>query len=104
MSGGEIARRAADGEPLARQVIAQAGTALGEAMAAWADLLDPELIVLSGSVCNAGPAWRAALQEGFERQAPPIMRSTPIVEARLKNDAPLIGAAEYLLDTLKGRS
>lgn len=104
VSGGEIARRAADGDPLAQQVITQAGAALGEAMAAWVDLLDPELIVLSGSVCNAGPAWRTALQEGFERQTPPIMHSLPIVEARLKNDAPLIGAAEYLLDTLKGRS
>lgn len=81
-----------------------AGTGLGEAIATWTDLLDPELVVLSGSVCNAGKAWRAALQEGFERQAPSVMHGLPIVDAALGSRAPLIGAAEYLLDTLKGRS
>ena len=31
------------------------------------------------------------------------MHALPIVDATLKDNAPLIGAAEYLLDTLKGR-
>ena len=105
LGGGiEIARRAADGEELARRIILEAGAVLGEAIATWTDLLDPELVVLSGSVCNAGKAWRAALQEGFERQAPSVMHGLPIVDAALGSRAPLIGAAEYLLDTLKGRS
>ena len=89
---------------LARRIILEAGAVLGEAIATWTDLLDPELVVLSGSVCNAGKAWRAALQEGFERQAPSVMHGLPIVDAALGSRAPLIGAAEYLLDTLKGRS
>ena len=87
---------------LAGRVIREAGAVLGEAIAMWADLLDPEFVVLSGSVCNAGPLWRAALHEGFERQAPPIMHGLPIVDAALGGRAPLIGAAEYLLDSLKG--
>lgn len=102
VAGGEIARRAADGEELAGRVIREAGAVLGEAIAMWADLLDPEFVVLSGSVCNAGPLWRAALHEGFERQAPPIMHGLPIVDAALGGRAPLVGAAEYLLDSLKG--
>ena len=102
-AGDEIARRAADGEELARRIILEAGAVLGEAIATWTDLLDPELVVLSGSVCNAGKAWRAALQEGFERQAPSVMHGLPIVDAALGSRAPPIGAAEYLLDTLKGR-
>lgn len=104
LTGGEIARRAAAGEERAARIIAEAGAALGEAIATWTDLLDPELIVLSGSVCNAGDAWRASLRDGFERQAPPIMRDLPIVDATLGSHAPLIGAAEYLLDSLEGRS
>ena len=99
LAGDEIARRAADGEELARRIILEAGAVLGEAIATWTDLLDPELVVLSGSVCNAGKAWRAALQEGFERQAPSVMHGLPIVDAALGSRAPLIGAAEYLLDT-----
>ena len=103
------------GQPVAERLSASLGLpvavlndvkahALGEAIATWTDLLDPELVVLSGSVCNAGKAWRAALQEGFERQAPSVMHGLPIVDAALGSRAPLIGAAEYLLDTLKGRS
>lgn len=103
VTGGEIAQRALQGEELARRIIEEAGSALGEAIATWTDLLDPELVVLSGSVCNAGPAWRAAVQAAFERQAPAVMHALPIVDATLKDNAPLIGAAEYLLDTLKGR-
>lgn len=103
-SGGQIAQRAAEGEELAQQVILQAGSALGEAIAAWADLFDPELVVLSGSVCNAGAAWREAMQESFERQASAVLRELPIVDAALGSQAPLVGAAEYLLDSLKGRS
>lgn len=104
VTGGKIAQRALQGEELARRIIEEAGSALGEAIATWTDLLDPELVVLSGSVCNAGPSWRAAVQTAFERQAPAVMHALPIVDATLKDNAPLIGAAEYLLDTLKGRS
>lgn len=104
LTGSEIAQRAAAGEELAQRIICEAGAVLGEAIATWTDLLDPEFVVLSGSVCNAGPLWRAALQKGFERQAPPIMRGLPIVDAALGGHAPLVGAAEYLLDSLKGRS
>ncbi len=102
VAGDEIARRAADGEELAARVIREAGAVLGEAIATWTDLLDPEFVVLSGSVCNAGPLWRAALHEGFQRRAHPLKCDLPIVDAALGGRAPLIGAAEYLLDSLKG--
>ncbi|MEA5021120.1 MAG: ROK family protein [Gordonibacter sp.] len=104
LTGEEISRRAANGEEPARRIIREAGLVLGEAIASWADLLDPEFIVLSGSVCNAGPTWRTAVHEGFDKQAPPIMRELPIVDAALGSRAPLIGAAEYLLDSRKGQS
>ena len=48
-----------------------------------------------------GTKWRAAVQEGFERQIPLAQRSLPILAAELGGHAPLIGAAEDLLDYLE---
>ena len=75
--------------------------ALGEACGSWANILDPEAIVLTGTVVNAGPLWRAALEEGYASQALEPLKSTPIIPATLGGDAPLIGAAENLLDSLE---
>ena len=78
-----------------------AGIALGEAIAGITNLLDPDMVVIGGSVPKAGTKWRAAVQEGFERQIPLAQRSLPILAAELGGHAPLIGAAEDLLDYLE---
>ena len=41
------------------------------------------------------------MQEGFERQIPLAQRGLPILAAELGGHAPLIGAAEDLLDYLE---
>lgn len=97
----EVARRAEAGEPLAREVVELAGRTLGESIVSWADVVDPELVVLSGSVCKAGPLWRAALAEGMASFASEEMRGLRVVDAELGGDAPLVGAAERLLDRLR---
>ena len=70
---------------------------MGEAIASWADLLDPDLVVVGGSVCAAGPVWREALEAGVEARIDPMLRGLPVVDAQLGGDTP-IGAAERLLD------
>ena len=101
IDGAEISRRAAEGEPAAHKVIMTAGIALGEAIAGITNLLDPDMVVIGGSVPKAGTKWRAAVQEGFERQIPLAQRGLPILAAELGGHAPLIGAAEDLLDFLE---
>ena len=100
ISGGEISRRANDGEALAREIIEQSGRSLGESIASWADLIDPEVVVLAGSVCKAGPIWYDALRSGFEGFVLPEMADLRFADAVLGDDAPLIGAAERLVDKL----
>lgn len=101
LSGGEISCRANQGEPLAREVIEQSGRALGEAIASWADIIDPEVVVIAGSVCKAGAIWRDALNAGLEGFITPEMAGLPVVDATLGDDAPLIGAAEWLIDRMQ---
>ena len=73
---------------------------------AWANILDPEVIVLSGGVIHQGPDWRSqtwkdSVHEGYASQALDPLQDTPILIGSLEGDAPLIGAAEHLLASLK---
>lgn len=98
--GAEISALAAKGEQPARRIIKEAGFALGQAIAGLTNILDPDIVILSGSVVKAGAEWRAELQRGFDSQIPAIQRDLPIVNAGLVGAAPLIGAAENLIDSL----
>ena len=100
--GGTIAARAEAGEEKARAVIEFSGYALGEAIGSWCNILDPQIVIISGSVTKAGALWCTALKEGFTSQALPPLVDTPIIAAQLGDKAPLVGAAENLLDTLRG--
>lgn len=100
LMGAQVAARANAGDLEALAVIERAGRALGEAIGSWCNLFDPELVVLSGSVCAAGPLWRRALDEGFKSQVMKPLAETPIVNAALGGDAPLVGAAENLMDVI----
>lgn len=98
--GDHVASCAAEGELEAVAVLETAGRALGEALGSWCNILDPELVVLSGTVTQAGPLWRRAVDEGFKSQVLGPLADTPVVYAGLGSDAPLVGAAENLLDRL----
>ena len=100
LSGAEISRAANEGEEDARSIIRQAGYALGVSLAGWTNMLDPDLIILSGSVAKAGALWRSEIERGFAERISPVQSQLPIVDAELGGDAPLIGATEFLLDTL----
>lgn len=101
VDGAEVSRRAAEGDEKAREAIERAGFALGQAMGSWANMLDPEAFILTGTVTKAGELWRAAVERGFAEQALPPMGAPRILSAQLGGDAPLVGAAENLLDSLK---
>ena len=100
LSGAEISQAANEGEEDARSIIRQAGYALGVSLAGWTSMLDPDLIILSGSVAKAGTLWRSEVERGFAERISPVQSQLPIVDAELGGDAPLIGATEFLLDTL----
>ena len=100
-TGAEISHRAQLGEDIARQTIENAGRALGLALAGWTNIFDPDIAVVSGSVTKAGPIWRDAMVSAFKERTPGVLADLSIVDASLGDNAPLIGAAENLLDTLK---
>ena len=60
-------------------------------------MLDPDCIILSGSVAQCGPAWHDAMDAGWSEAVMPPCAKTPIVSGSLGGDAPLVGAAENIV-------
>ncbi len=103
--GRDVNDLVAAGDERAIAVVTEAGHALGASLGSLANILDPAVIVLSGGVIHAGTGWRSetwrqSVAEGYAAQALDPLQDTPILIGELEGRAPLIGAAENLLDSL----
>lgn len=98
--GRELAAAAAAADGPARQAYRIAGEATGRALGALANVLDPEVVALTGGVAEAGPAWHEAVAEGFAREAMDVVAGTPLLPASAGSHAALLGAAARALDEL----
>jgi glucokinase len=96
LSGPDVTRAAAEGDPAAVELLADLGTWVGEGVASVTAILDPELIVLGGGVSEAGALLIDPARAAFRRQLTgrghrPEAR---FALASLGNDAGMIGAAD----------
>lgn len=102
VSGEQISERAAAGDPLARQVLADAGEALGIAVASMAMMIDVDLFVIGGSVAKAGalliePAMQAVPRHSFGS----VGQRVRIVQTALHDDGPILGCAWLAQDVAR---
>ncbi|WP_432562824.1 ROK family glucokinase [Kineococcus sp. SYSU DK003] len=96
VTGPIVTRLAQAGDPGCARLLADVGRWLGEAVASFVAMLDPDVVVIGGGVSSAGdlllgPA-RVSLAEnlsGRTHRKPPPLRT-----ARKGNDAGIIGAAD----------
>ncbi len=94
LSGEHITQLAREGDERARQVLREAGEALGLAVATMAMILNIDLYVVGGSVAKAGdlllePARRILPRYSFHS----VSSGVRIVRSTLGEDAPLLGCA-----------
>jgi glucokinase len=90
----EVAQAAAGGDPLARQVLRDAGRALGTGLASLVHLANPELIILGGGASKIGAPLLEPMQEALRKYAmPSLMEKVKIVPPLLGVPAGAIGAA-----------
>jgi glucokinase len=96
LTGQAVADAAADGDPLARELIADVGTWLGQGIADLAAVLDPEIVVIGGGVSALGEQLLEPARARLERALPGRgFRPGPaVVAAVLGPAAGLIGAAD----------
>lgn len=86
------------GDSLAVQVIDQFAGYLGNALAVFATVVDPEVIVLGGGVSKAGDLLIEVVKKVFREDAFYVSKEIPIVLAKLGNDAGIYGAAKLAID------
>jgi len=84
----------------ARAVLATAGRATGIAIGSLLNVLDPEVVVLSGGVVGAGAPWLEPLRAGVRESALDALADTPVVLAQTGADAPHLGAAAFVRERM----
>ncbi len=86
------------GDETAQRLVADAGRALGAAVANLVGVLDVEHIVLIGSVPELGAPWLEAVRDEVERRAFPLLAQPTSVEIGLLSpDVAILGASALLL-------
>jgi glucokinase len=96
LTGPLITQAARDGDPTARELLAEIGNWLGLGIANLAAAFDPGAFVIGGGLSAAGDLLLASARETFKRQLTGrgYRPEARIVAAELGNDAGLIGAAD----------
>jgi glucokinase len=100
MSGRMVAEAAAQGDPLAQELLRRSAWAVGAAVGNAANLVNPQRFILGGGVAKSGDIWWDTVRRVARRTALPEVHFE-IEPAALGDDAPLWGAvalAQALLD------
>ena len=102
--GKTVTDLAINGDPLAREIVADAGRYLGVALASLANIFDPDVIVIGGGVSVVGDLLLDPAREELTSRALPPMNRTPVQLAELGPEAGMIGAAAMALIELDKES
>ena len=93
IDGKAVTEAALAGDEVAIGVFDLIGSRLGVACATFANVFQPDAIVVGGGVIAAGDLLLEPARRELRRRALNPMNRTPILEATLGNDAGMIGAA-----------
>lgn len=91
LTGQLISEAAAQGDNLAQTILQKSAWALGVGIGNVANLVNPQLFILGGSVTKAGETWWNVVQHTARQTALPEVQFK-ILPAALGDDAPLWGA------------
>ena len=93
VDGKAVTVAAQEGDETAIEVFDLVGGRLGVALAGFANIFEPEVIVVGGGVMAAGDLLLDPARRELEARALRPMNRTPVVAAKLGEDAGMIGAA-----------
>ena len=86
-----------EGDKLAAKVMDEVGEKLGSALAVFACVVDPEAIVIGGGVSRAGQPLIDCIETHYKKYAFSACKETPIILAKLGNDAGIYGSARMVI-------
>ncbi|MBD2356209.1 ROK family protein [Tolypothrix sp. FACHB-123] len=98
LTGQLVSQAAAAGDDLAQEVVHKSAWALGVGIGNVANLVNPQLFILGGSVTKAGSRWWEVVRQLARNTALPEVEFE-ILPAALGDDAPLWGAVALAQST-----
>ncbi len=97
-SGLEIAELAENGDKFALQTLEQFGEHLAYAISWGINIIDPDIVILGGSIANAMELFSPAMERSLRKNICPLpAEKTKVVKASLGDYAGLIGSACLVL-------
>lgn len=100
ISAEHVGKAAREYDPTAREVLRRAGRALGVGLSNIANLFDPELIVLAGSVTRAGEAFLGPARDELARMTSAQRRRPMRLDlSSLEGEGGILGAAALALES-----
>jgi glucokinase len=103
ITGRAVSDAALGGDEPARGAVELIGRRIGIAAAGYANVFDPDVIVLGGGVMALGELLLEPAREELRSRALTPMDQTPIVPAQLGPEAGLVGAATMAIEEMEGR-
>jgi glucokinase len=102
ITGGIVTEMAHDGDPVAREVLAEVGERLGFGLVGLVNIFNPEVIVIGGGAVRAGdlllePARRVIADHAL----PPAREIVRLAPAHYGDEAGMMGAALMALESLR---
>ena len=93
----DIYDAALEGDPLARNVLREAGKSLGLGIANIINIMSPDAIILTGGLMGAWNIYiESAIKEASKRALKELYGKVQIIASTLGDDAGLIGAAHLI--------
>lgn len=93
-----ISEAAHDGDAFAREVLVEAGTLLGVALAAVMNVMDLRVSIIGGGISSAGDFVLQAVKTSVKAHVlKPLQPGIEVLQAQLGNNAGILGAAGLVL-------
>ncbi|MCP8999740.1 ROK family protein [Pseudarthrobacter sp. RMG13] len=86
-------------DAIAIQAVGMGAAAAGQAVGGLANILDPEVVVVSGGLSDAGAPWWRPMERALRAELLPALLGLPVLPAKLGNAAAMVGAARLVLTT-----
>jgi glucokinase-like ROK family protein len=97
----DVARAAAFGDPVALELLTDAGRLVGQMLASVVNFFNPSLIVIGGGVAQSGDQLLAAIRHTvYERSLPLATRSLVIQRSSIGLLGGVVGASALVVDQL----
>lgn len=100
----EVAAAGREGDHLAKEVFATAGTFLGFGIANIVSVLNPQVVILGGGLAAVADLYLESLRDAMMERAQPLSaKEVRIVVSKLGDKANLLGCARMAWDSVKPR-